>query len=358
MNWASTRYHRQELLPGFGSEGQKRLSEARILVIGAGGLGCPALQYLAAAGVGHLGMADPDVVSISNLHRQVLYSEQDIGQPKVEVAKRRLLQLNSSIEVRTWQAVFDPTHCLQFINDYDVVLDATDRFASRYWISDACFLIKKPLVFGAVSRFEGQVAVFKELSYRDLFPIQPMEGTVQDCASAGVLGVLPGMIGVLQATEVLKIITGIGVPLYDQLLHYQSLSQSFYTIKLQANPVAAAHRPTNLEAYQTMEYEAICDSTVPLVSVEVWREAPQDYCLIDVREMDEQPRLDGLLAQVFPKSRWAEGWENESEKKLLFVCQSGIRSNQVAALVRQKNPGLRVFSLEGGVQAMIKHNLL
>jgi adenylyltransferase/sulfurtransferase len=147
MELTHLRYHRQEILPGIGLEGQARLANAKVLVIGAGGLGCPALQYLAAAGVGHLGIADPDVVSLSNLHRQVLYGESDLGQMKVDVAKRRLLEINGALDIRIWPEVFGQEHCLQFINEYDVVLDATDQIASRYWISDACLLMKKILVF-------------------------------------------------------------------------------------------------------------------------------------------------------------------------------------------------------------------
>jgi molybdopterin/thiamine biosynthesis adenylyltransferase/rhodanese-related sulfurtransferase len=358
MELTHLRYHRQEILPGIGLEGQARLANAKVLVIGAGGLGCPALQYLAAAGVGHLGIADPDVVSLSNLHRQVLYGESDLGQMKVDVAKRRLLEINGALDIRIWPEVFGQEHCLQFINEYDVVLDATDQIASRYWISDACFLMKKILVFGAVSRFEGQVAVFKELSYRDLFPKIPTEDAVASCSIAGVLGVLPGVIGVLQATEAIKVITGVGQPLYDQLMHYQALHSTFYTLKLTPHPAATGYRPSNLEAYQTTDYTAACSPAVPLLSVEAWLQAREEFWLVDVRELEEQPRLDALGAQVMPRSQWKERWRNGYGKKVVLVCQIGARSKQAAVLLKQNNPELSVFSLEGGVQALIHNHLI
>lgn len=358
MDLTHLRYHRQEILPGVGLEGQERLVNAKVLVIGAGGLGCPALQYLAAAGVGHLGIADPDVVSLSNLHRQVLYGESDLGQLKVDVAKRRLLEINGALDIRIWPEVFGPEHCLQFINEYDVVLDATDQIASRYWISDACYLMKKTLVFGAVSRFEGQVAVFKERSYRDLFPNIPTEDTVASCSIAGVLGVLPGVIGVLQATEAIKIITGVGLPLYDQLVHYQALHSTFYTLKVTAHPAAIGYRPSSLEAYLTTDYRAACSPAVSLLSVEAWLNAREEFWVVDVREVEEQPRLDAIGVQIMPRSEWKERWHLGYEKKVVLVCQTGMRSKQAAVFLKQNNPELSIFSLEGGVQALIRNKLI
>ena len=225
------RYQRQLILKGFGVEAQSKLKAARVLVIGAGGLGCPIMQYLVAAGVGHIGIADHDTVSVSNLHRQILFGQEDVGRPKVEVVKLKMNVLNQDAVIETWQEKWTPSLCLAQFPLFDIIVDATDNFASRYMINDACVLLGKPLVFGAVSQFEGQVAVFNHVlengnhsvNYRDLFPEPPASGEVLNCAEGGVLGVLPGMIGAMQATEVIKLITGLGKPLVNRLWNYNAL---------------------------------------------------------------------------------------------------------------------------------------
>ncbi|MBD0294073.1 MAG: HesA/MoeB/ThiF family protein, partial [Flavisolibacter sp.] len=215
-NEHNERYQRQVILQEFGEAGQQKLLQAKVLVIGAGGLGCPVLQYLAAAGVGVVGIADDDIVSLTNLHRQVLYSMSDIGKSKVERAAAILRQLNPDIEIIPYHLRLTNKNALDIITAYDIVVDATDNFPTRYLLNDACVLLSKPLIYGAVSKFEGQVAVFngvgssgeKSVNYRDLFPVPPQEDEVPNCAEAGVLGVLPGIIGSLQAGEVIKLITG------------------------------------------------------------------------------------------------------------------------------------------------------
>ena len=224
------RYQRQLILKGFGIAGQQKLQQARVLVIGAGGLGCPIVQYLVAAGVGHVGLADNDKVSLSNLHRQIVFGTEDIDSYKVDVVKRKMFSLNSDVDIRTWNERWTQLHCVQHFPDYDVIIDATDNFASRYLINDACVLLGKPLVFGAVSQFDGQVAIFNQLqadgsrsvNYRDLFPLPPANGEVLNCAEGGVLGVLPGMIGTMQATEAIKLITGLGTTLSNRLWNYNA----------------------------------------------------------------------------------------------------------------------------------------
>jgi adenylyltransferase/sulfurtransferase len=235
------RYQRQIILKGFGEEGQQKLLQAKVLVIGAGGLGCPALQYLAAAGVGTIGIVDDDVISLSNLHRQVLYTPDDIDHPKVEVAASKLRQLNPDVNIYPYRIRLEKSNAFEIIRQYDLLIDGTDNFASRYMINDACFLLNKPLIYGAVSQYEGEVAVFsphflmgstRGVNYRDLFPNPPKDGEVLNCAEAGVLGVLPGIIGTMQAAEAIKLITGIGTPLMNKLLTYNVLSQEIYEVSL------------------------------------------------------------------------------------------------------------------------------
>lgn len=234
-NQLTERYSRHLILKGFGAEAQQKLSSASVLVLGAGGLGCPLLLYLVAAGVWHVALVDDDRVSLSNLQRQVLFTENDLGRYKVEVAAERLLTMNISLKLDIYRERWTPKEYVSRLEHFDVVVDATDNFASRYMINDACVLMGKPLVFGAVSQFEGQVAVFNQLqqngerslNYRHLFPVPPQPGEVQSCAEAGVLGILPGTIGVLQASETLKLLTGIGKPLVNQLLCYNALEQDF-----------------------------------------------------------------------------------------------------------------------------------
>lgn len=256
------RYQRQITLVEFGSQAQEKLANAKVLVIGVGGLGCPALQYLVAAGVGHIGIADFDTVHLSNLHRQILFGQNDIGKKKVMVAKEKLTQLNNLVQIETYDVQWKQEHCVQYFPFYDFIIDATDNFASRYLINDACVLLSKPLVFGAVNKFEGQVAVFNNAkeacNYRDLFPTPPNNNEVANCATAGVIGVLPGVIGSMQATEVIKLITGVGKPLEKQLLNYNALNQSIYTIQLTKNPTALENMPNSLDAFLKTNYELLC----------------------------------------------------------------------------------------------------
>lgn len=262
MNDYIIRYQRQIILQEFGNNAQRKLADAKVLVIGAGGLGCPALQYLVAAGVGHIGIADNDVVHLSNLHRQILFGSDDIGKKKVIVAKERLLQLNNLVTIEIYDIAFKQAHCIQYFPLYDIIIDATDNFSSRYLINDACYLCKKPLIFGAVSKFEGQLAIFNHTNdacnYRDVFPDPTGFSDIADCATGGVIGVLPGIIGVMQATEAIKLITGVGKPLENQLLNYNVLSQTIYTVILNKHPEAAEKMPKNFDEFMKINYEVLC----------------------------------------------------------------------------------------------------
>jgi adenylyltransferase/sulfurtransferase len=258
------RYQRQIILQGFGIEAQEKLSKANVLVIGVGGLGCPILQYLVAAGVGHIGIVDQDIISLPNLNRQVLFGQEDVGKYKVEVASAKLSSLNNLVCISTYQQKCDQALAIKHFPNYDIIVDATDNFASRYLINDACLLFNKPLVFGAVAQFEGQVAVFNvqknglKLSYRDLFPTPPKNDEVMSCAEGGVLGVLPGIIGVMQATEVIKLISGVGESLANQILTYNALSQEIYKIELIKNPTAELEVPKTVSAFSALNYEWLC----------------------------------------------------------------------------------------------------
>lgn len=233
------RYSRHLLLSGFGSKGQQALRAAKVLVIGAGGLGCPVLQYLTAAGIGRIGIVDFDVVDVSNLHRQILYTNNDIGKSKVYAASERLKKMNPDVQIDVFECKLEQSNALSLIAPYDVVVDGSDNFTTRYLVNDACVVLNKILVYGAVLRYEGQVGVFnypdkagKKTNYRDLFPDATVHGNGFACSDVGVLGVLPGIIGNLQAAEVIKIVTGIGNVMCNQILFYNLLQQSFYTISL------------------------------------------------------------------------------------------------------------------------------
>lgn len=259
------RYQRQITLQGFGIEAQEKLSKSKVLIIGVGGLGCPILQYLVAAGVGQIGIVDHDIVSLPNLNRQVLYGQEDIGKFKVEIAVAKMKALNNLVCLIPYQQKCDQAFATAHFNEYDIIVDASDNFATRYLINDACVLVGKPLVFGAVSQFEGQVAVFNVphnglcLNYRDLFPIPPKNNEVMSCAEGGILGVLPGIIGVMQATEVIKLIAGIGDTLANQLLTYNALTQEMFKIQLIKNPEAEQFAPAHLTAFHSINYDSLCN---------------------------------------------------------------------------------------------------
>ena len=261
------RYHRQIILKGFGEPGQDKLTRAKVLVIGAGGLGCPALLYLAAAGVGTIGVVDDDRVDLHNLHRQPIYCMQDIGKPKVDCVKTFLQNLNPDILVIPYPQRLNSSGALEILKEFDIIVDGTDNFSSRYLINDACVLLNKPLVFGAVSQFEGQVAVFnmprgneEPVNYRDLFPEPPAPGEVQNCEEAGVLGVLPGIIGTMQASETIKIITGIGQPLVNRLYMYNALNNQGYEWVLQKGKESSSGIPASAEAFRLTDYESYCET--------------------------------------------------------------------------------------------------
>jgi sulfur-carrier protein adenylyltransferase/sulfurtransferase len=294
------RYQRQLSLKGFGAEAQQKLLSASVLVIGAGGLGCPLLQYLVAAGVGTVGIVDDDVVSLSNLHRQVLYNVQMIGRPKAECAVEVLQQLNPQVKFIIYKERLTNKNAATLLSAFDAAVDGSDNFVTRYLVNDASVLLNKPLVYGAVSQYEGQVAVFnvqqnseRSANYRDLFPHPPKESEVLNCAEAGVLGVLPGIIGSMMANETIKLITGTGILMVNKLLIYNTLNNQTYEFALSKRAETASLIPATTEALQQTDYEWLC-STVKVVN-EIdpatfnTMIAEDKTAVVDVREKDELP---------------------------------------------------------------------
>ena len=317
------RYQRQVSLKKFGKSGQQKLRETKVFIAGAGGLGCPALLYLAAAGVGTIGFADDDVVSLPNLHRQVLFSMDDIGKPKVQVAEKKLKQLNPGITLISYPVKLTSRNVLNIIKEYDVIIDGTDNFAAKYLLNDACVLLDKPLIYGSVSKFEGQVAILNvrdekniKCNYRDMFP-QPPVDEIPNCSEDGVLGVVTGITGTMQANEAVKLIAGIGVPLINRLMIYNSLNAETYTIGLSENKDAYS-LPLNEEEFIKMNYDWLCETNqkVEIIDAAVFRQmlAENNAAFIDVRENNEKPDMDFRHKKV-PLSQFKNEFKNIEENK-------------------------------------------
>ncbi|MEZ4330786.1 MAG: molybdopterin-synthase adenylyltransferase MoeB [Myxococcota bacterium] len=361
------RYRRHLTLPEVGLEGQRRLLDGSVLLIGAGGLGCPAALYLAAAGVGRLGIVDDDVVSASNLQRQVLFATRDLGRPKVEVARERLSALNPDVRVDVHATRLDSSNALALFADYDVIVDGTDNFPTRYLTNDACVLLGKPNVYGSIFRFEGQASVFDARvgpCYRCLYPEPPPPGSVPSCAEGGVLGILPGTIALVQATETVKLLTGIGTSLAGRLLHYDALELAYREFRLQKDPDCPVCGASP-KIRELIDYEGFCGmparessapGEVPVCSaseVARRREAGESLCLIDVREADERARacIEGTL--------WIPLGELEARlgelaamrsAPIVIHCHHGGRSERAARLLLERGFE-RVENLEGGIEA-------
>jgi adenylyltransferase/sulfurtransferase len=359
------RYARQTSLKELGEAGQEKLKKAKVLVIGAGGLGCPALMYLAGAGVGKLGVVDFDVVRLSNLHRQVLFSVNDIGVSKAERAAEVLKQINPDIEILVFNEKLTNSNTLNIFSDFDIILDGTDNFSSRYLINDACVLLNKTLVYGAISRFEGQIAVFnvsktneRAVNYRDLFPLAPADNEVLNCAEAGVIGVIPGIIGTMMANETIKLITVIGEVLVNKLLTYNALNNHFFDLELSPRAETASMIPKGISEFESFNYEVFCgiNSTFDL-SYENFEPMinNSNIQIVDVRESGEIPHIEHLKHIHIPLSKLREQIPEIDAETIVLLCQTGQRST-VAAEILSKHYGKsrKIFSLKDGISALQK----
>ena len=361
------RYRRHLSLPDFGLEGQQRLLDSSVLLIGAGGLGCPLALYLAAAGVGRLGIVDDDVVDASNLQRQVLYSTADVGRPKVEVAAERVRALNPDVRVDLHRLRLDSSNALEVFAPYDVIVDGTDNFPTRYLSNDACVLLGKPNVYGSIFRFEGQATVFDARTgpcYRCLYPSPPPPGAAPSCEEGGVLGVLPGIIAMLQATETVKLLAGIGSPLVGRLLLYDALGLEFSEFKLRKDPKCpvCGDDPTVTEL---IDYVGFCGLPAreesgpaearPVSAFEVSSRLARgdDLLLLDVRDPDEfeRARIEG--AMLIPVSELADRLgeiEAYRDRPIVVHCHHGPRSRRACELLIDKGFS-GVEELTGGIEA-------
>ncbi|MFD1258653.1 ThiF family adenylyltransferase [Mucilaginibacter terrae] len=344
------RYIRQTQLANFGEVAQQKLRDAKVLVVGAGGLGVPVLQYLTGMGVGTLGVIDMDTISLSNLHRQVLYSENEVGQSKVVTVVDKLKALNGEVKFQFYNEAITPQNALAIIQDYDVVIDATDNFSTRYLLNDACVILNKPLIYGAVQQYEGHVSVFNYNggpTYRCLYPTPPSAGEIPDCNTAGVLGVVPGIVGCQQALQAIKVITGVGQTLSGYLQIFDFLQDDQYKMKLKANPL-------NQQITALLpNYEAVACNTVSLLSVEElygWYETGKAFQLIDVREPAEfeEGHLAGAVSIPLMQLNPAEVAIN-AHIPVVMLCEKGARSNKAAQMLQKQYPQAGIYSVLGGM---------
>ncbi len=355
------RYSRHITIPEFGVAGQEKLKQAKVLVIGSGGLGSPLLLYLAAAGVGHIGIVDFDTVDDSNLQRQVLFTVDDVGLPKAEIAEQRLQALNPFIKVTVYNTALTSENALDIISEYDVVADGTDNFPTRYLVNDACVIAGKVNVYASIFRFEGQASVFNYLNqdgtrgpnYRDMFPEPPPPGLVPNCAEGGVLGVLPGIVGSIQAAEVVKVITGVGEPLVGRLFTIDVASFETRTLKI---------RKTDVQIKELIDYDEFCGlkeekKAIKEISVqefESWKNLKKDFHVIDVREPYEY-EISNLGAELIPLGEITNHLDKiPRDKKVVVHCKMGGRSAKAIEALEAAYPFDNLYNLKGGILAYAK----
>ncbi|MFS4482508.1 molybdopterin-synthase adenylyltransferase MoeB [Hyunsoonleella sp. 2307UL5-6] len=340
-------YNRHLILDAIGIEGQEKLKAAKVLVIGAGGLGCPILQYLAAAGVGTIGIIDNDTVDQSNLQRQILYTHDDIGKPKAQVAATKLARLNPFVQFNTYIEMLTKSNALDLFKAYDIIVDGSDNFPTRYLVNDAAVLTGKPLVFGAIFKFEGQVSVFNYKNgptYRCLYPTAPQPGAVPNCSDIGVLGVLPGIIGSLQANEAIKIICEIGIPLSGKLLTYDTLTHRQFLLDFEKTDEA------NITTLET-NYDSFCgikiNETIEDIALDTIKEHPDYYNLLDVRE-DNEREIFHIGGQHIPLGELQNRYtEVNSAKPLVVYCKSGMRSAKAIEILSDFGFKNQLLKLQG-----------
>jgi molybdopterin/thiamine biosynthesis adenylyltransferase/rhodanese-related sulfurtransferase len=346
------RYSRHLIIPDVGMSGQKRLKAAKVLCVGAGGLGSPALMYLAAAGVGTLGIVEFDTVDESNLQRQIIHGQSDIGRSKAQSARESVNEINPYTEVIIHEVRLDVSNVMEIFSQYDLIVDGTDNFATRYLVNDACVLLGKPYVWGSIYRFDGQASVFWSAHgpcYRCLYPEPPPPGMVPSCAEGGVLGVLCGSIGSIQVTEAIKLLTGIGDPLVGRLMVYDALDMTYRAIKIRKDPDCPLCGPNATQTGLLEDYEAFCgtisqqamtaaqESTISVRTLKAMIDAEANFVLIDVREPNEFEivRIPGSI--LIPKQQILDGSALASlpqTKQIVLHCKSGARSAECLAVVK------------------------
>jgi molybdopterin/thiamine biosynthesis adenylyltransferase/rhodanese-related sulfurtransferase len=351
----ANRYNRQIILSEVGPAGQHKLANAKVLVVGAGGLGCPILQYLAAAGIGTLGIIDFDVVEMSNLHRQILFGTSSLGKNKAEAAKHRLEDLNPEISIIAYAEKLTHQNALELISNYDIVVDGTDNFETRYLINDACVINNKPLVFGSIYKFEGQVSVFNYQSgpsYRCLFTNPPQKNAVPNCAEIGVLGVLPGIIGNFQANEVLKMILGIGKVLSGQVLCYNALTSQTSILKINKSEAQIEKVLKKKHIFHLKQLDSHCDIRSEVISINEIANL-ESAQFIDVREAHEQPKVEGLQIIYIPLNQLETNHNQiDTSKDIYIFCQSGIRSQQAVSALKRLGMS-NCFSIKEGASEIL-----
>lgn len=337
-------------LQAFGDEAQQKLAAAKVLVVGAGGLGVPVLQYLAGIGIGHIGIIDDDVVGLSNLHRQVLYTTEDIGQAKALVAAARLSMLNPGITIQPFHQRLEASCALSMISAFDVVVDATDNFSARYLINDACIILDKPFVYGAVQGYEGHVSVFNHedgFTYRCLYPLPPDAFEIPDCNTAGVLGVVPGIVGTMQALQVVKLITGIGKGLSGYLQVFDFLNDEQFKVKLKANP--ANKKIVRLQEHYAFDSCPSNNNSIQPIVLRQWLEEGRTFSIIDVREQDEFEAGHIPVAQNMPLSSFGkESALLDMQQPIVLYCQRGSRSAKALTMLQPLHSD--IYELAGGFE--------
>ena len=355
------RYNRHIIIPEFGIQGQQKLKQAKVLVVGSGGLGSPLLLYLAAAGVGTIGIVDFDIVDDSNLQRQVLFTQSDIGKSKAEAARQRVLDLNPHINVVVYKEPFTSSNALNILQEYDIVADGTDNFPTRYLVNDAAVILGKVNVYASIFRFDGQVSVFNYKyedgslgpNYRDLYPTPPPPGLVPSCAQGGVLGVLPGIVGALQANEVIKVITGIGEPLVGRIHHFDALNFESKTFKIFKDEQAPAIK-------ELIDYQQFCgmpahepsnaDNEITVGQLKAKMDAGEDFQLIDVREEHEY-EIVNIGGELIPLGQLLYETESiQTDKPKYIICKTGDRSRDAVELLEAEGFD-QLYNVKGGIFA-------
>jgi adenylyltransferase/sulfurtransferase len=365
------RYSRHLIIPDVAMAGQQRMMNAKVLCVGAGGLGSPALMYLAAAGIGTLGIVEYDTVDESNLQRQIIHGQSDIGKSKAQSAKEKIAEINPYVNVITHETRLDNSNVMEIFSQYDIIVDGTDNFATRYLVNDACVLLKKPYVWGSIYRFDGQASVFwAEYGpcYRCLYPEPPPPGMVPSCAEGGVLGVLCATIGSIQTTEAIKVLTGVGEPLIGSLMVYDALDMSFRKIKVRKDPNCPLCSQNPTQTALLPDYEAFCGvlsdaaqeasagSTITVQDLKSKIDAKENYYLIDVREPSEYEIVKIPTAHLIPKQGFIDGSVLATlpqDRPIILHCKSGVRSAECLAILKDAgfSDASHVF---GGVVAWAK----